>query len=129
MIDFDLSYVYLGAVLFLALRTMLSNSSSAPLRLKSESTVLHKAFPVLLAVLSIVMFYISAQLVSANSSYKQTLEVVKKSQDYNQIVAHLDKAISLHPALPDYLLTGQISRIGILLQVYNQMKTQDPTKS
>jgi O-antigen ligase len=129
MIDFDLSYVYLGAVLFLALGAMLSNSTSATLRLKSESVALHKAFPALLAVLSIVMFFISAQLVSANSSYNQALEVVKKSQDYNTIVAPLDKAISLHPAHPDYLLTGQLSRIGILLQVYNQMKTQDPTKS
>lgn len=36
MIDSDLSYVYLGAVLFLALGAMLSNSTSAPLRLKSE---------------------------------------------------------------------------------------------
>jgi hypothetical protein len=128
MIDFDLSYVYLGAILFLALGGMLSNSTSAPIRLKSDSLALHKMFPALLAVLSIVMFYISAQLVSANSSYKQTLEVVKKSQDYNQIVAPLDKAISLHPAHPDYLLTGQVSRIGILLQVSNQMQKEDPKK-
>lgn len=128
MIDFDLSYVYLGAILFLALGGMLSNSTSAPIRLKSDSLALHKMFPAVLAVLSIVMFYISAQLVSANSSYKQTLEVVKKSQDYNQIVAPLDKAISLHPAHPDYLLTGQVSRIGILLQVSNQMQKEDPKK-
>lgn len=128
MIDFDLSYVYLGAILFLALGGMLSNSTSAPLRLKSDSLALHKMFPAVLAVLSIVMFYISAQLVSANSSYKQTLEIVKKSQDYNQIVAPLDQAISLHPAHPDYLLTGQVSRIGILLQVSNQMQKEDPKK-
>ncbi|WP_261302656.1 O-antigen ligase family protein [Paenibacillus andongensis] len=129
MIDFDLSYVYLGAILFLALGGMLSNSTSASIRLKSDSLALHKMFPAVLAVLSIVMFYISAQLVSANSSYKQTLEVVKKSQDYNQVVAPLDKAISLHPAHPDYLLTGQVSRIGILLQVYNQMQKEDPKKA
>ncbi|NOU73894.1 O-antigen ligase domain-containing protein [Paenibacillus sp. LMG 31458] len=129
MIDFDLSYVYLGAVLFLALGGMLSNSTSAPIRLKSDSLALQKMFPALLAVLSIVMFYISAQLVSANSSYKQTLEVIKKSQDYNQIVTPLDKAISLHPAHPDYLLTGQVSRIGILLQVSNQMQKEDPKKA
>ncbi|KRE51063.1 O-antigen ligase family protein [Paenibacillus sp. Soil724D2] len=129
MIDFDLSYVYLGAILFLALGGMLSNSTSAPIRLKSNSLALHKMFPAVLAVLSIVMFYISAQLVSANSSYKQTLEVVKKSKDYNQVVAPLDKAISLHPAHPDYLLTGQVSRIGILLQVSNQMQKEDPKKA
>ncbi|OPH53173.1 hypothetical protein BC351_32050 [Paenibacillus ferrarius] len=129
MIDFDLSYVYLGAILFLALGSMLSNSSSAPLRLKSTSVAIHKAFPALLAVLSIVVFFISATLVSANSSYKQTLEVIQKSQDYNQIVTPLDKAISLHPAHPDYVLTGQINRIGILLQVYNQMQKEDPSKA
>ncbi|MDR6878746.1 O-antigen ligase family protein [Bacillus sp. 3255] len=129
MIDFDLSYVYLGAILFLALGGMLSNASSAPLRLKSESMAVHKSFPALLAVLSIVMFYISAQLVSANSSYKQTLQVIKTSQDYNTIVKPLDEAISLHPAHPDYVLTGQVSRIGILLQVYNQMQKEDPAKA
>lgn len=129
MIDFDLSYVYLGAILFLALGGLLSNVSSAPLRIKSESAAVHKTFPALLAVLSIVMFYISAQLVSANGSYKQTLEVIKTSQDYNQIIKPLDQAISLHPAHPDYLLTGQVSRIGILLQVYNQLMKEDPTKA
>ncbi|MFC5446855.1 O-antigen ligase family protein [Paenibacillus aestuarii] len=129
MIDFDLSYVYMGAVLFLALGAMLAGSSTAALRMKSESLALHKSFPALLAVISIVMFYLSAQALSANSSYKQALNVVKKSQDYNTIVAPLDKAISLHPAHPDYILTGQISRIGILLQVYNQTKDQDPKRS
>ncbi|TXK76918.1 O-antigen ligase family protein [Paenibacillus sp. N3.4] len=129
MIDFDLSYVYLGAILFLALGSMLSNSTSAPLRSKSDSALRHKSFPALLTVVSIVMLYISAQLVSANSSYKHTIEVAQKSKDYNEIVAPLDKAISLHPAHPDYLLTGQISRIGILLQVSNQLKATDQTKS
>ncbi|MZQ83737.1 O-antigen ligase domain-containing protein [Paenibacillus sp. 5J-6] len=129
MIDFDLSYVYLGAILFLALGGLLSNSSSAPLRFKTDSAVIHKSFPALLAILSIVMFYISVQLVSANGSYRQTLEVIKTSQDYGQIIKPLDKAISLHPAHPDYLLTGQVSRIGILLQVYNQMQKEDPKKA
>lgn len=129
MIDFDLSYVYLGAILFLALGGLLSISSSAPLRFKKDSAVIHKSFPALLAVLSIVMFYISVQLVSANGSYKETLAVIKTSQDYNQIIKPLDQAISLHPAHPDYLLTGQVSRIGILLQVYNQVQKEDPTKA
>ncbi|CAN7723774.1 O-antigen ligase family protein [Paenibacillus sp. LjRoot153] len=132
MIDFDLSYVYMGAILFLALGGMLSNSSSGQLRLKSKSAVIHKIFPASIAVLSLVMFFISAQLLSANGSYKQTIEVIKTSKDYNQIVKPLDKAISLHPGHPDYLLTGQVSRIGLLLQVYNQMQKEnpnDPTKS
>lgn len=126
MIDFDLSYVYLGAILFLALGGMLSNSSSGELRLKSKSAVIHKLFPASIGVLSLVMFFISAQLLSANGSYKQAIEVVKTSKDYNQIVSPLDKALSLHPAHPDYLLTGQVSRIGILLSVYNQTLKENP---
>jgi hypothetical protein len=132
MIDFDLSYVYMGAILFLSLGGMLGNSSSSELKLKSDSLVVHKSFPAAIGITSLVMFFISAQLLSANSSYKETLNVIKTSQDYNQIVKPLDKAISLHPGHPDYLLTGQASRIGILLQVYNQMQKEnpnDPTKS
>ncbi|WNR43886.1 O-antigen ligase family protein [Paenibacillus roseipurpureus] len=126
MIDFDLSYVYLGAILFLSLGGMLSNSASSELRLKPKSAVIHKLFPAAIGLISLVMFFISAQLLSANSSYKQSLEVIKTSKDYNQIVTPLDKAISLHPAHPDYLLTGQVSRIGLLLQVYNQMQKENP---
>lgn len=126
MIDFDLSYVYLGAILFLALGGMLSNSSSSELRLKSKSVWLHKSFPASIGVLSLVMFFISAQLLSANSSYKETLDVIKTSKDYNQIIKPLDKAIANHPAHPDYLLTGQVSRIGILLQVYSQTQKENP---
>ncbi|WP_084225597.1 O-antigen ligase family protein [Paenibacillus pectinilyticus] len=129
MIDFDLSYVYMGAILFLALGGMLSNSSSSPLKLKSHSILIHKSFPAAIGIASLVMFFISAQLLSANGDYKQTLEVIKTSKDYNQIVTPLDKAISLHPGHPDYLLTGQVSRIGILLQVYNQTQKENPNDS
>ncbi|MGG1514050.1 O-antigen ligase family protein [Paenibacillus oryzisoli] len=128
MIDFDLSYVYMGAILFLALGGMLSNSSSSELKIKSNSFAIHKSFPLAIALLGLVMFFISARVLSANGDYKETLDVIKKSQDYNQIVAPLDKALSLHPGHPDYLLTGQVSRIGILLQVANQMQKEDPTK-
>ncbi|UJF34261.1 O-antigen ligase family protein [Paenibacillus hexagrammi] len=127
MIDFDLSYVYMGAVLFLTLGLMVVKDSSKPLSIKIGAV--QKVYPSVLIVIAVVVFYLTAQNVSANSSYNQALEVAKTSKDYNTIVAPLDKAISLHPAHPDYLLTGQLSRIGILLQVSNQLKTQDAKKS
>ncbi|KIL38717.1 hypothetical protein SD70_24625 [Gordoniibacillus kamchatkensis] len=124
MIDFDLSYVYLGAVLFLCLGAMLSSSDSVPIRVKSDSLVLHKAFPGALLVLSVVMFIISTRLLSANNSYLHALDLSKTSQNYNEIVAPIDQALKLHPNHPDYLLTGPLSKIGMQVQIYRQ----DPNK-
>jgi O-antigen ligase len=124
MIDFDLSYVYLGALLFLCLGGMLSSAESAPIRIRTDSLALHKAFPGVLLVLAFVMFIISTRLLGANNAYQHSIEVAKTSNNYNEIVEPLDEAIKQHPNHPDYVLTGQISKIGLLLQVYNQTKNE-----
>jgi O-antigen ligase len=130
MIDFDLSYVYLGAVLFLCLGVMLSGSESAPIRIRSDSLALHKAFPGMLLVLSVVLFVISTRLLAANNSFQQAVALTKTSQNYNEIIAPLDQAIKLHPNHPDYVLTGQtpdgrtFSKISLLIQMYNQTKNE-----
>jgi hypothetical protein len=60
MIDFDLSYVYLGAILFLALGGMLSNSSSSELKLKSKSAVIHKSFPASIGIVACDVLHLSS---------------------------------------------------------------------
>jgi tetratricopeptide (TPR) repeat protein len=130
MIDFDLSYVYLGAVIFLCLGVMLSGSESAPIRIRSDSLALHKAFPGVLLVLSVVLFIISTRLLAANNYYRHAIELTKTSHNYNEIVAPLNQAIKLHPNHPDYVLTGQtpdgrsFSKIALLVQMYDQTKNE-----
>jgi tetratricopeptide (TPR) repeat protein len=77
-----------------------------------------------LLVLSLVLFFISARLLGANSSYNEAIAKTKTSNNYNEIVAPLDQAIQEHPNHPDYILTGGLSKINLLLQVYNQTKDE-----
>ncbi|MFC0213248.1 O-antigen ligase family protein [Paenibacillus chartarius] len=124
LIDFDMSYVYLGALVFLSLGGILGGTDSQPIRIRTDSLVLHKAFPSLLLLLSVVMFIFSARLLGADSDYRQSLEIIKTNKNYNDIVRPLDSAINQHPNHPDYVLTGQLSKIGLLVQVYNQTKDE-----
>ncbi|MNI04047.1 O-Antigen ligase [compost metagenome] len=125
-IDFDLSYVYLGIILFLSLGALVSNTGEEPMKWNLNKPVINKLYPALLLVLSLVMFFVSVRLLSANSSFKEAIEVTKTSNDYNTIMKPLNEAINLHPNHPNYLMPTQAfpGKIGILLQVYNQNKDE-----
>lgn len=120
VIDFDLSYVYLSIILFLALGGMVAGSGSIPVRLKTDRMLVHKSFPAILLVLALISFIISVRLLTANTYYKNSLAVAQKSHDFNEITAPLNNAISMHPNHPDYVL----QKVGILLQVYGQTKDE-----
>ncbi|MBP1991152.1 O-antigen ligase family protein [Paenibacillus eucommiae] len=124
IIDFDLSFVYLGIILFLCLGAMVANSGNAPFRWNWNRPLINKGYPALLFALSITIFFISIRLLSANSSFMETLDVIQKSKDYNEITTPLNKALELHPNHPDYLMPTEFfpGKIGLLFQVYNQTK-------
>jgi hypothetical protein len=128
IIDFDLSYIYCGIVLFLSLGAMVSYSGDAPLPFKwnFDKPYVNKLFPSLLLILSIIMLFVSVRLLGANSSYFKAMDVISKSNNYDEIMAPLDEAIRLHPDHPDYLLPTQYfpGKTGILLQVYSQNKDE-----
>ncbi|SFK72775.1 O-antigen ligase [Paenibacillus sp. 1_12] len=128
LIDFDLSYVYCGIVLFMCLGAMASFSGGASIKWKwnLDKPVIHKGFPALLLVVSIVVLVMSMRLLSANTAFFKAIEVSTQSNNYNDIIQPLNEAIRLHPNHPEYVLPTQYfpGKIGILLQVYNQNKDE-----
>jgi hypothetical protein len=128
IIDFDMSYVYLSVLLLFSLGAMASNvqlNQKALLRqwldkVPQNNFIINKTYPILLLVLSIIMFFITVRLLSANSSFKEFTAVTHTSNDYNTITKPLNEAIKLHPNHPNYVL----QKVGILFQVYNQTKDE-----
>lgn len=120
IIDFDLSYVYLGILVFLCMGAMVSRTGDAPFKWDLDKPVVNKTFPALLLVLSITMFFISVRILSANSSFAETKEISAKSNDYIEVIKPLNEAINLHPNHPSYVL----QKVAIQFQVYNQTKNE-----
>jgi hypothetical protein len=121
MIDFDLSYVYLGVLLFLSLGAMISKIEVG--QLSEKWTDLNKyrwAYPSVLVILSLIMFFNSTRYLSANSNFRSAISIAQSSQNINEILVPLNAALQQHPNHPDYTAY----KIDILFQVYNQTKDE-----
>ncbi|AFH59665.1 O-antigen ligase family protein [Paenibacillus caseinilyticus] len=124
-LDFDLSYVYLGFILFLCLGVMISNDK---LKLKSISASnqsfsqkIRWVYPSIILVISVILFFNAVQLVSANRHFKtfKTLAATGQSS-LNEILTPLNRALEIEPTHPDYVL----QKVALLLQAYNQTKDE-----
>lgn len=121
-LDFDLSFVYLGILLFLCLGAMIADNDFEIKGLWKNSIQKVKwTYPALLVILSIVFFFNGVQLLSANSNFENARMQASTSKNFNDITGPLDKAMSQNPNHPDYALF----KIDILLQVYNQTKDEN----
>ncbi|GAA4828563.1 hypothetical protein GCM10023310_01760 [Paenibacillus vulneris] len=121
MIDFDLSYVYLGALLFLSLGGMISGSEQPALSEKWLAFNKYKwIYPSVLVVLSIFMFFSSTKMLTANSNFQSALSLAQSSKTINEVFIPLDNALKQHPNHPDYASY----KIDLLLQAYNQTKDE-----
>jgi hypothetical protein len=121
IIDFDLSFAYLGVLLFLCLGAMVAIAGNAPFKWNMDRIWINKLYPSLLLILSLVLFFISVRLLSADSSFATFKQVIGKNNNYNEIITPLNEAIKLHPAHPNYVA----EKIAILLQIYNQDKSKN----
>ncbi|MGF9713259.1 O-antigen ligase family protein [Paenibacillus naphthalenovorans] len=121
MIDFDLSYVYLGMLLFLSFGAMLAKDSLVIKDNWAENVNKYKwSFPSVMLVLSLVFLFTALQLLSANSNYNKAVAVASTNKNMNDIFVPLNNALEQHPNHPDY--TGY--KVDILLSVYNQTKDE-----
>ncbi|MFD0615924.1 O-antigen ligase family protein [Paenibacillus sp. GCM10027629] len=121
IIDFDISYVYVGVLLFLCLGAMLSNIHPKESKKLKKIPAMKWAYPSLISVLAIVMFIFAQMSLSANTSFMKSLDMVQQqtSKDYNEIVAPINKALGLREN-PDY---AQL-KVQLLQSVYSQNQNQ-----
>jgi O-antigen ligase len=120
LLDFDMSFVYLGALVFLSLGGM----SAAPHHAKAtDATSLqdvrwHKFAAFAMSVISIIIVIIAFRAVQGNLMYVAAAN--DSSRDYYQISGKLDKAIKYAPNHPTYVET----KVALLSQAYTQTKQE-----
>jgi tetratricopeptide (TPR) repeat protein len=128
IIDFDLSYVYLGALLFLSFGGMIAFTNPFPMKFDIEKAAVHKIYPASLLLLSIVLFIFSVKSLSSNSAFITFQKMLATNPSYNELVVPIDRAIQLSPNDPDYIIgyssgTGHVpGKVTVLDQLYSQTK-------
>ncbi|MDB5054942.1 MAG: O-antigen polymerase [Bacilli bacterium] len=124
IIDFEMSYVYIGTLLFLCLGGM----SSIPSEILSSKTKLlawpywRWVFPAAVSLIGLITLIFSIINLQANSNYNKSVSAmnVTPQKPFNEILAPLDQALSLKPNDPDYVLT----KINLMDQAYEQTKDE-----
>ncbi|KQO15382.1 O-antigen ligase family protein [Paenibacillus sp. Leaf72] len=121
-IDFDMSYVYLSALLFISLGAMIAPyGKSLAFKQEAEQPVQGSAvkwiYPSAIGVLAIVLLVGSARANGANSTFQDTYNTAAAGKaQLNQLLPSLNKAIKTSPDHSVFSLT----KYEWLMQVYEQ---------
>ncbi|WP_138496194.1 O-antigen ligase family protein [Paenibacillus pinistramenti] len=103
--DFNISYVFIGMLVFVGLGGMAAAMHNKPLgRLQVKPEVIRPIYSVALGVVSLVLVFITIRYISAADNVTEGQALMKTSQNYQEIKAPLAKAMDLRADLPDAVL-------------------------
>ncbi|WP_028543996.1 O-antigen ligase family protein [Paenibacillus taiwanensis] len=114
ILDFNMSYVFMGILVFIGLGGMTAAIDSKPFaKLSWKPTKVRSIYLTVFGLISIVLLITAITFVSASNSFNQSVVAAGSSNDYTQITAPLDKALGIRAHHPDYVgmkadLMGQI---------------------
>lgn len=122
MIDFEMSYAFIAALVYLCLGGMVSGISSEELALAKRPFVVKwkLAYPIVLGIVAIAVFIISAMQFSASNKYALSLQNARTQKPLQDVMGPLDEALKLQPNHPDYVAT----KVGFLTQLFTQNKDE-----
>lgn len=119
VMDFNMSYLFIGVLVFISLGGMTAFIDSNPLKkLKWNPKTISTGYGVLVGIISIVLLITSITFTSAASSYNKAVETVASSNDYTVISQPLDKALSIRPNHPNYV----DMKVSLDTQIYSQLQ-------
>ncbi|MCJ8012688.1 O-antigen ligase family protein [Paenibacillus sp. KQZ6P-2] len=105
VMDFNMSYVFIGMLVFIGLGGMAAAMDSQPLRKlswKAEST--GWIYSLVVGICGVVVLITSTRYVQASSAGLEAKKVSQTSTSYEEIKAPLDKDLAIRPNHPDSVL-------------------------
>ncbi|MEF3304498.1 O-antigen ligase family protein [Paenibacillus sp. GYB003] len=122
-IDFEMSYAFIAALVYLCLGGMASGLSSDELSFAKRPllTKVRIAYPLVLGAVAVVAFIMSAIQFSANNKYALSLNNAAAQKPLQDVMTPLNEALKQKPDHPDYVAT----KVGFLTQLYSQNKDEN----
>lgn len=119
LLDFNLSYAFMGILVFLGLGGMAAVMDSKPLRATWNKPGIRFGYLAVLAVGTIFMLFVLLSYISSSSAALKAKNLMGVSQSYEEIKAPLSEALEDRPSHPE----SAIYLSSMDQQVFNQ--TQD----
>jgi O-antigen ligase len=116
LMDFEMTYAYISALVFLSLGGMASGFAS-PISerwLSGKEEKSKYGLPVVLGLLSAALLVVSVIHGQAYNHYSAAVQLAQQGRTLEEVLVPLDKAIGLQPDNPYYVLT----KVDFLEQVY-----------
>lgn len=124
LMDFDMSYVYVSALVFLSLGVSIAdNDSSSKLMEKIKLfrvRSFQKGWSIALGAVSVIILIYVIRALQASASFDKAVNIANKTGVYNDFQKDLDAAISKAPYQTEYVFL----KVDILRQLYEQTKDE-----
>ncbi|MDL1162460.1 O-antigen ligase family protein [Yersinia pestis] len=105
ILDFNMSYVFMGVLVFFGLGGMAAAMEHRPLsRWKVKDSTARTAYSLVVGLGAVLVFIISFRYVQAADAATEARRVVQVSTSYEEIKAPLDKDLSIRSSHPDSVL-------------------------
>lgn len=121
ILDFNMSYAYIGVLVFICLGGMTATIESKPFKLKMKPKTLRTVYSATIGVISVVLLIVSGLFISATNSFVTAQELEGVTNNYNELVAPLDKSLKIRSHHPEYV----IKKATLLNVVYRQSKNEE----
>ncbi|WP_374017400.1 O-antigen ligase family protein [Paenibacillus thiaminolyticus] len=120
VMDFNMSYVYIGIIVFISLGGMAAAISTEPLK-KIKPSTLKTATVSVLGIAGVIMFVTSLLFIQASNSFAKADKTLVETKNFNQTMEYLNKALKIRPTVPEYAAF----KADLFRQVYTQQGDED----
>ncbi|MGO4788191.1 O-antigen ligase family protein [Paenibacillus sp. 2KB_20] len=105
ILDFNMSYVFMGILVFLGLGGMAAVMDSKPIKKWSlQDSTARNIYTAVIGLASIIVLITSIRYVQAAEAGMEARRIVQVSSSFEEIKAPLDKDLSIRPSHPDSVL-------------------------
>lgn len=124
LLDFNMSYVFIGILVYLGLGGMASVMESKPLRfqqLRRSGTGVSVLYSLVVGICAVVVLFTSLRYVQASNAGLEARNISQSSTSFEEIKAPIDRDLKLRKNHPDSVLL----LASLYQQVYSQAKNKD----
>ncbi|MGP0587910.1 O-antigen ligase family protein [Paenibacillus timonensis] len=105
LMDFNMSYVFLGILVFLGLAGMAAAMDNCPVKKFSvKPGTMRGLYSTLMVVASLILIFVSIRNIQAAGAAAKGKELITTSTDFQEIKAPLDEALKKRSGQPDAVL-------------------------
>ncbi|GIP60264.1 O-antigen ligase family protein [Paenibacillus woosongensis] len=109
LMDFNMSYIYIGIIVFLGLAGMAAAMDNEPVkRLALKPSAARGLYSAVAVIASLVLIFTSIRYIQANDEVTRGRELMGTSSDFQEIQAPLDRALQKRAHQPDAVLNMSV---------------------